>query len=271
MSNLLKIDFYKMFKTKSFYIIGIILLAITAMLAVLASLTYVDTYQKLAANLGPDAAYNALEGNGVFLIIANSLSGILTYVSIFTIMFMCSEFSFGTIKNIASKGYRRENIYLSKFICGIACTLIYSAIIVVTNLIVGAIIVGNKIPNYFDLPSQFFTSISLTLLLLIAYISLALMIASLMRGNGASLGTFFALTILFPILLPRADEFFKNVIKTDFTISKYSLSSCLQEVASADLTTAFTGEVITRLICVAVGFLAVTSAVGIYFFRKRDL
>ncbi|MDQ5983234.1 MAG: ABC transporter permease subunit [Eubacteriales bacterium SKADARSKE-1] len=274
MSKLLKVDFYKMFKTKSFYIIGIILLSFTTLIAITTSLLCVDAYQNIG-NFTSDLGETAIDASvifpGIFSTIASTLSSIVTYTSIFMIMFMCSEFSYGTIKNIASKGYRRESIYLSKFICGIACTFIYTAVVVVANLVVAVIIVGNKIPHYFDLPSQFFTSISLTLLLLISYISLALMIASLIRGNGASIGAFFVLSILTPILLPKADELLKNVIETDFTISKYSLSTCLLQVTGADLTKAFNGNDLTRFICVAVGFLVVTSTVGIYFFRKRDL
>lgn len=274
MINLLKIDFYKMFKAKSFYIIAAIFVALSTLTVVATSWLYASLYKEFQANPDIDMLSLGIDSSsipGAFSIITANINSILIFAAIFLVLFVCSEFSCGTIKNIASKGYAREKIYLSKFICGISCLIIYSVLYVAASLIASYIVVKNTVPNYFVIPPQFWGVIALALFLLIAYLSLVLMIASLIRGSGASIGLFLGINMVLPLLLPKLDELLKNVFKIDFQIRNYSLSSCLGKIVEQDLNTAFANDEIIRFLCVGAGFLIVTLFVGLFCFRKRDL
>lgn len=272
MSNLLKVDLYKMFKTKSFYITGFILILLIALISAASFYLLIDYYHKLG-DVVPDPLMLSELGidDSALKVVASNLSSVVIFCSIFIIMFTCSEFSFGTIKNIASKGYHRESIYLSKFICGIVTTIIYTVLTIATILILAVTIVGDKIPHYFDIPSQFFPSVFLTLLTSIAYLSLVLMLASLIKSTGAALGVFFIISSFAKYFMQAVDAFFKYIVEIDFSISKYSLSSSFGTATSVVGQPSIPNETLTLVIAVAIGFLVVTNAIGLYVFRKRDL
>ena len=114
MINILKVDLYKMFKTKSFYVIGIILAVFSALNA------YMYARMILDEKIGTFPHFYI----SFFKVFTENISSVAIYMTLFVVLFTVSEFSNGTIKNIATKGYLRESIYFSKLIVGAISTLI---------------------------------------------------------------------------------------------------------------------------------------------------
>lgn len=94
MINILKVDLYKMFKAKSFYVIGIILAAFSALNAYAFAKISLDANEELLM----------LINSNFFVVFMQNVNSVVTYVTLFVVLFMVSEFSNGTIKNIATKG-----------------------------------------------------------------------------------------------------------------------------------------------------------------------
>ena len=120
MKNLLAIDFYKLFRTKSFYVISAILLALTVFSSAIVCSGFLRTYEENLLNFGNTVGLGSMLGIAWNIVFSN-FSNIGIFIAIMSILFTCSEFSFGTIKNIASKGYKRAEIYLSKFLSSAVC------------------------------------------------------------------------------------------------------------------------------------------------------
>lgn len=263
MINILKVDFYKIFKAKSFYVIGAILTVLSAFSSYL--------YAKLTLDSINEGGMFSLPGVelGFFNSFFANVQGVFTYISIFVVLFMCSEFSNGTIKNIVTTGYPRENIYLSKFITSVVGSIIYMVCIALASYIPYVIVLGNKGTNVFNMPEHFISCFFILFLYVVTYLSISLMIASLIRKSGVSIFGVFALGLVAD-LVHLFDAFLKNVVETDFELFNYTLSGNIQTLRKS-VDSGIVSSDLLRVILVPVSFLFISMAIGLFFFKKRDI
>ena len=260
MINILKVDLYKMFKAKSFYVIGIILAAFSALNAYAFAKISLDANEELLM----------LINSNFFVVFMQNVNSVVTYVTLFVVLFMVSEFSNGTIKNIATKGYLRESIYFSKLIVGAVSTLIYVAVVALSIYLTYIFFLRGHITNEFEMPKYFINSFFIMLLHLLAYISIGLMIASLVRKSGLSVVCLFAFTSLIPFILDMLDKLLASNFETKFSLSKYFISGSLgYAISQADLS--IPDKDIVRVILVPICFFVASVAIGVTVFKKRDI
>ena len=260
MINILKVDLYKMFKAKSFYVIGIILAAFSALNAYAFAKISLDANEELLM----------LINSNFFVVFMQNVNSVVTYVTLFVVLFMVSEFSNGTIKNIATKGYLRESIYFSKLIVGAISTLIYVAVVALSIYLPYIFVLRGHITNEFEMPKYFINSFFIMLLHLLAYISIGLMIASLVRKSGLSVVCLFAFTSLIPFILDMLDKLLASNFETKFSLSKYFISGSLgYAISQADLS--IPDKDIVRIILVPICFFVASVAIGVTAFKKRDI
>ncbi len=260
MINILKVDLYKMFKAKSFYVIGIILAAFSALNAYAFAKISLDANEELLM----------LINSNFFVVFMQNVNSVVTYVTLFVVLFMVSEFSNGTIKNIATKGYLRESIYFSKLIVGAISTLIYVAVVALSIYLPYIFVLRGHITNEFEMPKYFINSFFIMLLHLLAYISIGLMIASLVRKSGLSVVCLFAFTSLIPFILDMLDKLLASNFETKFSLSKYFISGSLgYAISQADLS--IPDKDILRIILVPICFFVASVAIGVTAFKKRDI
>ncbi len=260
MINILKVDLYKMFKAKSFYVIGIILAAFSAL----------NAYAFAEISLDANEELLMLINSNFFVVFMQNVNSVVTYVTLFVVLFMVSEFSNGTIKNIATKGYLRESIYFSKLIVGAVSTLIYVAVVALSIYLPYIFVLRGHITNEFEVPKYFINSFFIMLLHLLAYISIGLMIASLVRKSGLSVVCLFAFTSLIPFILDMLDKLLASNFETKFSLSKYFISGSLgYAISQADLS--IPDKDILRIILVPICFFVASVAIGVTVFKKRDI
>lgn len=260
MINILKVDLYKMFKAKSFYVIGIILAAFSAL----------NAYAFAEISLDANEELLMLINSNFFVVFMQNVNSVVTYVTLFVVLFMVSEFSNGTIKNIATKGYLRESIYFSKLIVGAVSTLIYVAVVALSIYLPYIFVLRGHITNEFEVPKYFINSFFIMLLHLLAYISIGLMIASLVRKSGLSVVCLFAFTSLIPFILDMLDKLLASNFETKFSLSKYFISGSLgYAISQADLS--IPDKDILRVILVPICFFVASVAIGVTVFKKRDI
>lgn len=261
MINILKVDLYKMFKAKSFYVIGIILAAFSALNAYMYARITLDANEKIGMFLG---SFN------FFKVFTENISSVVIYMTLFVVLFTVSEFSNGTIKNIATKGYLRESIYFSKLIAGIISTLIYMVVVALSIYLPYIFVLRGHITNEFEMPKYFVNSFFIMLLHFLAYISIGLMIASLVRKSGISIVCLFAFLALIPLLLDILDKLLGYVVETEIRMSNYFISTNLSYALSyADLS--IPDKDILRVILVPICFFVASVAIGVTAFKKRDI
>ena len=200
MKSLIRSDFYKLRKAKSFWVCMILAVALAVF-----SVLIMDFSVKLMDKVPQQAAQEeaALEESGLNIstdgipmssadlnasnMLLMQFAGTTTIlISIFVSLFVGGEFSHGTIKNLASKNHTRTQIYLSKIIvsviAAIVMTLLYA--VVATGL-------GTALWGFGKVDSSFVANackgIGIEFLLVSAFTAVFVMFSMLIRQSEVRL------------------------------------------------------------------------------------
>jgi ABC-2 type transport system permease protein len=254
MLNLLRSDFYRLFKTKSFYICAAIEVALFILNALIlnwaATLTSEDraVYQSMLPDGGLDFASSVFSGN------------IQLLIGIIIAIFVTAEFSHGTMKNSVSKGFLRWKIYASKGISMLAAAYLLIFVTFIIGAGVGAVLFGGMGVFTADL----FKKIGIELLLYAALVSFFLLISMVIRNLGGVL----AINILGVLTVePLIYQIIELINKGKIEFSKYSLVNNIDFYNSS----AAGGDDYLRSAVVALVYLAITLILGLLAFRKADI
>lgn len=280
MLNLLRSDFYKLYKAKYFWVC----LLISIVLAI-GTIFLVDFVYKIGGQQTVSQAEQnrqAMEENGVNVSAANvpgsydELTASSQMVSFFTgetalilavliSLFVGSEFNNGTIKTIASRNYTRIQIYASKLISSILSGILLTLICAALSTLTATVLWGfGDIAHGFWL--TFFQSAALELLLLCAFISIFVMFSMLIRQNGGSLAAnicFLEFVSLFAML---GEVIIKKVFGWNISLSNYLIDTNMAAISAG-----LTRTVVIRSLCVGVGFFMIALLIGLSDFQKRDI
>ncbi len=247
MNNLLKFEFRKLFKQKSFYICTVIMLAMS-FLGLLLNKT-------LASNADFNMAMPTAKSS---LLTAVSSSSFTMICGIFLALFICTDYDQQTIKNVYARGFSRNNVYFAKFIVCVISTIAMFALTLVFTYIAGSVLFDgtSDTGNYAGM-------IAGQLIYCIAYSSFVFAISLIVKKVGISI----ALAILGPSLIGTvinlADAFLKI---ENFKIGSYWLDGFI-----GDLTSLATDN--TRLIvCIVLSivYAAIFVVAGYLINRKQE-
>lgn len=259
MINLLRSDFYKLLTRKSFYICG----AISALLGILGVIMMNSTIRGLGIDIDPRVF--GLTGINAM---ASGMANVTLLSTIFLSMFVSSEFSFGTIKNMASRGAGRINIYLSKLIMGVFTIVSYTVVSAAVGFAAGTIMWG---------AGEFSQEIGLNILrmaglFLLAEISLQalfIMISFIVRHTGGSIAiNLVIIMIATPIILAFIDYACIEWLNTEIKSSDYWVATYTQNYF---VSLNIENEVIQRGVITCLIYLIASTAVGMFTFKKRDI
>ncbi len=281
MLRLIKSDFYKLFRMKSFYICGI-LAAIFAGLGIF-SLNTLDKAQY--ALYGLEDMFVS-QYTGIYSITIGISSATL-FITILVSMFVASEFKFGTIKNIVSRGIGRAEIYFSKYIITVFVSAVYTLLCASASFVVGCCIAGVGDFNrtvFLDMLEIF----GLFLLAEIAIQSIFQMFGFIIRSTGWTIGTNIAIFAFLPTMVLNLIDMAVNnwlapaVASIDwlsswlkienFSSNNYWPYPYLSEFTDVDiLHMDFFQPILTRGLIVCVVYIVLATAVGVFTFQKRDI
>lgn len=258
MLNLIRADFYKLFRTKAFYICGVLAAIFSCLLgAVMINYTISQFGGISAKSLGYDAVYALTVG----------ISWANLFTTIMISMFIPNEFSYGTIKNIASKGVSRANIYLSKIILAISVSAIYILVCAITSFTIGSIMWGAGDLTrevYLDV----FRMLGLFWLVESAIQCIVVMMGFFIRQTGGTVAANLAIIIAMPDLISLINFGIYSLFKVeDFDIAKYWPSTYISKYLSLDILK----EDINIGMIVCAAYIVVSILIGIFFFYKRDV
>ena len=251
--NSFKSEFYKLRKLKVFYIclIACVAAAFLVPLAIKQAIATGELFSPFAIG-SIDALFYSLGMPILSLIIA-----------VFVSIFVSSEFHNGTMKNIVSKGVRREVLFLAKFtVCALAATAMYIFYIAFA-ICSGAIFLGFD-PNGTFAADTFIGVVCLIWLLLLAYTAVFTAFGMLLRSNGASIAVNICLVSIFPTLLNALDYLFHF---SGFKISSLWIDGNLTAIATMSPAS---GDIISASV-VGIVWLAIAVTGGILLFKKHDI
>lgn len=251
MKNLLKLEFRKLRKQKSFYICTIVMVVLL-FLSAMTSKALCDASSEFTAQ------YN---GSGITAMIgAISNCSFLLIAGIFVALFVCDDYEQQIIKNIYSRGYSRSQVYGSKFISSFVATTIMFVIVVLSAFLFGTI--------YFGLGesegTNIFSILAVQYLNCMANISLYFAISCVLRKTGSSVAGVFVAPLLVNMVLGLADSFLK--------LEKVTLASIWVSSFINDLSV-LTIEHNRFMIALLMSFIYIPLfvAAGLYFHKKMEL
>ena len=236
MNNLLKLEFTRLKRQKSFYVCTVIMVALI-FLSMLTANALANASPEIAAEFKASGIESLVGGmnNSSFALIA----------SIFAVLFVCEDYDQQIVKNIYARGYSRKSVYLSKMISVLAATSVMFIIVELGNF-------------------KFLAVVGTQYVVAMANIALAFAIASVLRRNGGSIAGIILAPMLVGVVCGLADSFL-NI--EDFTLTSLWLSNFMTDVSTLAVST-------ERMLVCLVGsliYIPVFVIAGLYFNKKIEL
>lgn len=241
MKNLLKFEFRKLFKQKSFYICTAVMLVISYMGLLLNKTMASNPEMNMPMPSVLSALLSAINSSNFTLI-----------CGIFIALFVCTDYDQQTIKNVYSRGFSRSNVYFAKYVVSVFSTVVMFAVTLIFNFASAATMFEKttETGNYVGL-------IIGQLLYCIAYSSFVFAVSLIVKKVGVSI----ALAILGPSLIGTvinlADVFLKI---ENFKIGSYWLNGFANDLttiatSSSRLIVCIVFSIIYALLFVVIGSL----------------
>ncbi|MBR4270124.1 MAG: ABC transporter permease [Clostridia bacterium] len=185
MKNLLKFEFHKLFRQKSFYVCAGIMAAFSILSIILIELVVKTTPDMSNLIDTPRSVWDIMLGtlnNANFVLIAG----------IFVAIFVCDDFSSGTIKNIYSRGFSKTKVFFAKLIVALTAVLIMYFANLIISIIMGLILFGTHLFH-----AKYIGLLFAQLALIIGYSTFAFSVSMIFK----KIGPVIAITILVPMVI----------------------------------------------------------------------
>lgn len=283
MINSIKMDFYRMFRTKSFY--GVLLVMIIA----IAFTTYLETIvgndekylqeremtaentvnletENLNFGMSVSLATQPGEKVSVYDMFYANTQGKFTalFLVIFTVMFTMADITSGYVKNIAGQIKSRWFLIFSKSCAVFIYTVIMLGIFVFWQAVCNWIFTGYLI---WGNGKQFLLCFFTQVLLHFAFAMVCMMIAIALKNQVFSMTISICLCMnLMTIIYGAIDKVVQNLGKEDFSCLFYTLTGKMSLLPQS-----LTGKDSIEAVAVSVVFATVAIIIASVIFEKRDI
>ena len=284
MFNCIKMDLYRMFRMKSFYVIGIILAAATFFTTSMSVLDYnmmkeeagqnSQVYEQETSsdeepvNLGMDVTIPTRPGEMVTVydqVYAN-LHGkfIALFMVIFAVLFSSSDLSSGYIKNIGGQMKNRGNLILSKAVALFIYTVLTMLFYLCIQTVAQAVCFHElQLGSLRDL--AVYSAIQILLHYVLLLICMAITIITRSKVFSMAFAVLFCMNVMV-ILYSTVDKILARFGIEDFNMLQYTVTG---RMALLEMAPSAGGCV--KALTVAVVFGLAVLALSSQIFRKRDI
>ena len=281
MLNMIRMDFYRMIKTKSFYMVLLVFLVMTAISTVLCKTELEDAkiqqsnYESIleqentqTTNVGISVILPTKPGEkaSVYDMFYANVQGkeVALFLVIFAVMFSLADFKSGFIKNIGGQARKRFYLIASKTIVLTMFTVILFVLFLFFQALCNQVILGYlKWGDTGDL----LTYLGTELVLHAAFAIFIMALSIIIQSNAASMILAIALSIdLAVILYSMFDRFVQKYADVDFHIMDYLVTGKISMLPM----TAQTSDIQSALL-VSAAFIVGSLAVCGIVFQKRDM
>ena len=254
MNDLLRLEFHKLKRSKSFYIILIIMLAFVVISMITTKLLagLADQINEIGAEFGE--TFSAAGESVLLGFLSAGNYSLLT--AIFVAIVVCDDYESHIIKNIFARGYSRSDFYFAKFIYLIVATSVMFIISVSLSAVLSELLFGIN----GDI-GKIVLLISLQYLAAMAGVSLYFLISVAIKKLGGAIALNIILPSIVSLLLALAD----TAVKTDkFSFADYWFTSFTSTLS--DITVGTTKIIVCAVLSVV--YLLVFMLLG-YKFNER--
>ena len=259
MKDLLKLEFRKLKRQKSFYIILAIMVALVVLYAAVTKLfeAFIPELNEMGEGFG-----ETISATGVSILLgftSSSSGNFALLTSIFVAIVVCDEYESKLIKNIFARGYSRADFYFAKFIYLIVTTSIMFLIAAATAGISGALFFGLNGDVW-----KIILLLDVQYLVCMANVAMFFALCVIIKKLGASI----ALCIFAPILVSLVLTIIDSAAEFEnFNLAEYWLSSLNSNLS------AITAETKTIIICavLAVVYAIIALTAGYFVIERTEV
>lgn len=268
MVNILKFDLYKMRKSISTWIVIFLVFVFTiASLAITYTSKTSSELPDMIEGIGAQATIVPLEDMTVVDWCIDSISGdfLMLFIAVFIILFACTDYSSGYIKNIYGSIKNKWNYVFSKGIIVLIFTVLSILVAYITTICFNVLIVHSE---SFGSVQELLKYSTLKMLLLFAYGMIGVCVSLIARKATVGLIVVMGYSFMFSnILYTGINQIVKNIFDVnDFAVEKYTLIGNTVSLG-ADVQS----KEILIIVIVSLSIMLLSSVISSFFFSKRDV
>ena len=218
-----------------------------------------NTMSELSANLSEMGILDVLRN-----MYANTNAAI--FVSVFICVFVLGVYSCGAMKNLAGKGYRREEIFLAKFLVTEFGAVVNYLLTALATLLGGIVYMGIDELNsafFYD----FFSYVSMNFLYLTSLTAIIIFLCELVEKIAAGIVISIVGILLGSYTLMQGLDLLCMSFHIQFQPSKYWIITIIQQCPCRNIP----AEFITSSGLIAGFWLLVSLIGGMLYFMKKDI
>lgn len=250
MKNLIKFEFRKLFRQKSFYVIMTIITALPLLFAAL--IRYTES--------GIDSSDNGI-GAWEFTSMGVMNSNFTMVFGIFVSLFVCEDFVHDILKNFFAKGYSRTKLYFAKYIVTLTAMLIIFTVMSVSSFITVTVMWDTgAAENYPEL-------ILSQLGVLLGYHAFFFALSVIIGRTGGAIAIGIVAPLVISLLLQLASLLTDQVFGVNINYSAYWLDGLLSTAQNPDLS--LTKHLLTVLY--AQGYTVGCFLLGLAVHRRKQV
>lgn len=280
MFNIIKMDLYKMFKMRSFYVVNIIAMVSIAIMLLFvvvdvdktdlkgsnATTVYEDKDQSVKLGVAvDDSQLIGTEQNVLTIYSFFMSSGIYLFFSvIFTMIFALSENKNGYIKNIGGQVRHRWQLFVSKLTAIFIYIFMFDLILLVVQSVIWFITKGNFGAGSF---SEYITFIISQFLLQYVFVTVCTVIATITKSRVFSMTAAVCLSFgMGKLACMGIDAGIYKLLNREVSLEKYLITTKISTMLpNMDMAQ------IRNIIVFAAVYFIVSVFVGIFSVEKRDM
>ncbi|MCP3739382.1 ABC transporter permease [Rossellomorea sp. BNER] len=253
MGNLVKTEWYKLKKDRSFWVLTLLLLAF----AILYPLDQLRSPGAISTLPSENDYYR-----GAVLSINSQIVWILP--AILAGFFIASEYSMGTMKSIASSGNSRIRMYFAKLIVFSVGSITILLILPIFMMGASALYLGfDAMPEW----TFYFQTIGLIALYAAAFASIMAFFSTIFNDSGKAIGFLFLFLLLSPSLLEAVGgkvSFLEPMITRSIFISQGSISG-IDQIGH------WNGDDVLTFLVVPILTFLIFGILGSFIFWKKEI
>ena len=279
MYHILKAEIGKLFRSRTFLIcciIAVVMSVITLASYEMMSEVYTpEVVENFNQQTATDSGVSVQVSEGLDFSFLKNLSGIsvlemsfsgnvlTTLLAVLVSIFVCSEFSGGAIKNIASRGFSRTKIYTAKYIvCAIAGIIL--AMIVLITMFLGGTILWGVGETGGDFTSNLLTFLGIQFLLNAALSGLMVFVSMAVRNTGGSIAINVCIILFASMIFSLVDL----VINSEkIKVADYWIGNIIVNISSLSIPS----ELLEKGLIVGILTIVVTYIAGATQFKLADI
>lgn len=278
MINLLRGDFFKLRKSKAFYVCIIVIIAFVLFTYGIyligdkvaqqqAEQQVADGNVQFKIEVSEEAVKNALWDNVNVVDMTQMMFNVCSTLAtaIFASIFVYADYAGGALKNIVGKGYARWKIFLSKFMVTNAAVLIIQIIMVFAVWILMVVFAGPEritAADYSNLLKYTLTQ----MLLGIAWTAIMMVINQFCRNLGMGIAICVSILFFSQVISSGIDLILKY-LKSGVKFSDYWIPELIGNCPTVNIE----GDILVRIVLSSVVWLVIALVAGTIHFQKADV